>query len=234
MDKDRQDALIFLSQTHRALHERRIQRSFRIVISTLTLLGICVAAKFAADSNWPKDDMLFDFLVWVVFLGIWWLVLKDFSSSRDANNINQTIAQDAEDLIIDDLKISKPKQNPRQKVWLWETMVVSLGVFASAFVLTVDHGRLYVPTFFSVETIDFQIGWIWLTRRRVGIILVVLGTLLLARSTKVKRQYEGEMAKVVDEKKDEKGLVELTEAYIVQSWFWSGLFLIAIGSFVQW
>lgn len=74
-----------------------------------------------------------------------------------------------------------------------------------------------------------------ITRGHAGIVLTVIGTVCLALSVKVKRQYEGEMAKVVDKLKKEKpDLIEPTETYIVRKLFWIGLICIAVSSLLQW
>ena len=74
-----------------------------------------------------------------------------------------------------------------------------------------------------------------ITRHQVGIILVIIGTALLAFSVRVKRQYEGEIGKVVDEiKKKDPDKIEPTETYIKRSLFWFGLLFIAVGSLLQW
>src|SRR2546428_4701776 len=71
MTKDEQDALVFLSQTHRNLHERRIKRSFKIIVSTLTFFVLCVAAKFAADTKLPTSEASFKAVVWITFIALW-------------------------------------------------------------------------------------------------------------------------------------------------------------------
>jgi predicted thioredoxin/glutaredoxin len=74
-----------------------------------------------------------------------------------------------------------------------------------------------------------------LTRQHVGILLTIAGTVLLAFSVRVKRQYSGQMARVADKLKErEPGLVELTETNIVRSMFWAGLTSVAIGTLLEW
>ncbi len=76
---------------------------------------------------------------------------------------------------------------------------------------------------------------IWLTAHQLGIILVVLGTILLAFSLKVTPQYTCDAARAVDQlKKDRPDLIELTETYIIRWRFWTGLALVALGSLLQW
>ena len=75
----------------------------------------------------------------------------------------------------------------------------------------------------------------WLTRQHIGIIIVVVGTYVLARSVKVKRQYCDDAARDVDRvKKQQPEVVELTETHISRPLFWWGLALVAIGSALQW
>jgi len=75
----------------------------------------------------------------------------------------------------------------------------------------------------------------FISTKHIGLILVVIGTVWLAFSLSVKRQYSGEMRKAVDKfKKNEKNLLELTEVKIDRFRFWIGLLFIAIGTIMQW
>jgi hypothetical protein len=75
----------------------------------------------------------------------------------------------------------------------------------------------------------------WITRERLGIIILVAGTAFLAFSVRVRRQYHGEPARVVDElKRQQPDLIEPTDTYISRPMFWAGLALVAIGSALQW
>jgi len=72
----------------------------------------------------------------------------------------------------------------------------------------------------------------FITRQHLGIILTIIGTVFLAFSVRVTRQYKREMAKKVDRlKKDD---IEPTETSIILSLFWIGLGLVALGSALQW
>jgi hypothetical protein len=74
-----------------------------------------------------------------------------------------------------------------------------------------------------------------ISREHIGIILTILGTVLVAFSVRIKRQYDKELRKVADEAKTRHpDLVEPTETYIVRSLFWIGLILVAVGSALQW
>jgi hypothetical protein len=73
------------------------------------------------------------------------------------------------------------------------------------------------------------------SRQQIGLLVSVLGTAALALSVRIKKQYEGDLGKAVDEmKKQNKRLLEPTETYIVRPLFWFGLGLVAIGALLQW
>ena len=73
-----------------------------------------------------------------------------------------------------------------------------------------------------------------LTRQHFGIITTIVGTILLAFSLRIKRQYTGEVAKAVDDTKRQNNLLEPTETYIARWLFWLGLTCVAMGSALQW
>lgn len=74
-----------------------------------------------------------------------------------------------------------------------------------------------------------------ITRQQVGIIVVVVGTVFLAFSVRVKRQYHGKAASDLDAiKQKNPDLIEPTETYINRYLFWAGLVLVASGSALQW
>lgn len=150
MTHDQLRALVFLSQTHRRLHEQRIKRSFRIIVSTLGFFALCAAAKFApgANTKLPTGDCFFKAVVWITFGGLWGVAAIDFWGSRDANKINQQIAERAEGAVISYLNfrlrlsgsqiggIPKPDRHPRRFAWVWETLIVLEGAVASAYAIT--------------------------------------------------------------------------------------------------
>ena len=72
--------------------------------------------------------------------------------------------------------------------------------------------------------------------RHGGILLTILGTLVLAFSVKVIPGYDEkiEELKKLHEETEENGLIWPSETYIKKWWFWCGLFLIAVGSLLQW
>lgn len=74
-----------------------------------------------------------------------------------------------------------------------------------------------------------------INRQQAGLVTVVIGTLVMGLSVKVKRQYDGDLSDTVDNLKEKlPGLIEFTETRISTTFFWSGLTLVAIGSMLQW
>jgi hypothetical protein len=75
----------------------------------------------------------------------------------------------------------------------------------------------------------------YFTRQHIGIFVTIAGTVLLAFSVKIKSQYSGDMAGVVDKLKGgNPDLIEPTETRIVRGLFWTGLAFVAIGTLLQW
>lgn len=74
-----------------------------------------------------------------------------------------------------------------------------------------------------------------ITWQHLGIVFTIIGTVLLAFSVQVKRQYQGEMAKEVDrQKREDLKLLEPTETFISRGLFWAGLIFLSIGAVLQW
>ena len=72
----------------------------------------------------------------------------------------------------------------------------------------------------------------FINRQHLGIIQTMIGTVFLAFSVRVTRQYKGEMAKEADRLK--KDHIEPAETSIIRRLFWIGLGLVALGSALQW
>lgn len=73
------------------------------------------------------------------------------------------------------------------------------------------------------------------SHQQVGLLFVLAGTVLLAFSVRVTRQYQGEVAAAVDRMKaSDPRLTEPTETTIVTLRFRLGLGLIFIGTALQW
>jgi len=79
------------------------------------------------------------------------------------------------------------------------------------------------------------VNWIKLdmTRHHIGLLLVILGTVVLAFSTRIKSQIQDQelREKIQINHPD---LIQVTEAIIIRWRFWLGLTFIAIGTAFQW
>lgn len=155
------DALKHISTTNRQLHEARIRREFRLVITVLTFFAACVSAKFAGSI--PTDGFLFnrlfsifDILIWFAFSFIAYLAWRYLKSSADANAANQARAEVAEDVMqrcleetgsIDIPKYQKEIEDKRKSEgtvqthpcrdrWKWQAWIVTLGAVISAILIS--------------------------------------------------------------------------------------------------
>lgn len=72
------------------------------------------------------------------------------------------------------------------------------------------------------------------TLRHFGILLVIVGTVLLAFSIRPRSQYESGPAADAAKRAAKKGMIQPTETTIDRRLFWSGLSLVAVGSLLQW
>lgn len=136
MTRDDLDALIFLSKTHREIHKDRAALTFKITLSMATLYFACVAANYARPLRVPAC------VVWPFFLVIWGIVAWHHFKSAEASAKNQKLAQDAEDLVIADLKyrhqsLTKPDGNPRKWAWLWEVTFLLFAAATAGYLITV-------------------------------------------------------------------------------------------------
>ena len=73
----------------------------------------------------------------------------------------------------------------------------------------------------------------FISREHIGLISVVIGTIWLAFSLVIRRQYIDDLGKIVDRKKLN-SLIEPTEITICRWKFWIGLLFIAGGTLLQW
>ena len=99
-------------------------------------------------------------------------------------------------------------------------------------------GTLVVGNLALVGYAGARWGWlmqlpVWFSRQHAGLVLTVAGTVLLAFSVGVSRQYKGKMARIADDLKDPT-MIEPTETRISRPLFWGGLVLVAVGTLLQW
>ncbi len=130
------EALKFLSKTHRNLHQERIAKEFKLVITTLTFFVISVGAKCA--ELLPTDKDVFDYCVWGGFLALAFVAFVYIWQSSKANKLNQKAAEWVEDKIIDVFKeaVIGKNSHPCKARWLFEALIILVGAIISAMAIT--------------------------------------------------------------------------------------------------
>ena len=134
------DALRHLAESNRTLHGQRIDREFSVVTATLGFYGGLVALTYTVTS--VPDNALFLGVVWLISLGLAFLVFLYLEGSGRANNANQAAAEWAEDTIARILEVSGipgfpiPEGHPNRYRWLWEVLIVVAGAIVSAALIT--------------------------------------------------------------------------------------------------
>jgi hypothetical protein len=73
-----------------------------------------------------------------------------------------------------------------------------------------------------------------MTRQHLGIVISVVGALCLAFTTRVKRQYQGEMGRTADKLKKGANLIEPTETSTRKWLLIVGIILVVVGTLVAW
>ena len=126
------DALKFISQTHRSLHDQRRKYEAQAFLMTLTLFAIVGAARFTGKVSLPSP------LPWChcvpVLVGIWLIAYFSMSYLREihvANQVNKELAQSAEAQISEILRAngtaldvpSQPEKQGRRSARFVPTLV---------------------------------------------------------------------------------------------------------------
>lgn len=129
------DALKYLADRHRSLHQSRIDKEFHLVISMLTLYAIAIGARFSTDL--PKHSGFFVVCVWVALLTVAVAASVYLQQSASANRINQKAAERLEDMILpifDEFEI--PSGHPGAQRWMLQVLIVMLGAMITAVAIT--------------------------------------------------------------------------------------------------
>ena len=71
-----------------------------------------------------------------------------------------------------------------------------------------------------------------ITRRHIGLLLVIFGTVVLALSIRVKPQIQDRGLREIA--RNHPDSIQLTETTIIRWRFWLGLVFVAIGTALQW
>ena len=130
------DSLKFLSDRHRSLHQERIAKEFKLVITTLSFFVLFTGASYS--KKLPTDDCVFVFCVWVGFLALSLVAFIYLWQSKEANKLNQKAAEWLEDKIIDVFnEASLGKNNhPSKSRWFLEALIILVGAIVSATAIT--------------------------------------------------------------------------------------------------
>lgn len=152
-------ALQHRSQVYRSLHDSRIGREFKLVISTVTFFLVCVSAKLFG--NIPETSQLlkkalplyniFTIAAFVFVCAMSFLYLR---GSAGANDRNQKDAEVAEEVMVRYLEDSPPhdlrkhyreidankkltaETRPNRYRWIWQWVVIVVGAtFSFAIIL---------------------------------------------------------------------------------------------------
>ena len=145
MQRDIIDDLKFVPQTHRPLHEARIGREFQMTVTILAFFAACVVARYEL----PEESVIFlscfspyDVCILLAFAGLVVIATLNLIGSMQANRMNQKLAERAEDIILQDLKVKgvdlpTPIGHPNKARWLWQLIIIVAGALIAAILIIV-------------------------------------------------------------------------------------------------
>jgi len=154
LSKEDLDALAFLSQIHRGLHESRIGRELKVVVASITLF---VVAAGVSCTGTVRLTLPMKGIVWLGFACVVALVCRYMRGSAKANQRNQGLAEAAEDAVLralmhkevteielyerrfplkglkaKDEQATDIERHPNWYRWLWQVVIVAVGAVLSA------------------------------------------------------------------------------------------------------
>ncbi len=97
---ERIDILKSISRTNRKIHEGRIERELKFVITTLSFYAACVIIKYRLKDQ-INFDVIFDIIAWLAIIIIGFFVIKYLMSSKQSNYINQSRAEYSENILLE-------------------------------------------------------------------------------------------------------------------------------------
>ncbi|MEW5816876.1 MAG: hypothetical protein AB1798_15955 [Spirochaetota bacterium] len=139
-NKDRLEALKFISQTHRSLHDQRRKAELQAFFTSATFYALIGAAKFTGRLTIPDTNRgVFLFGAWVLLFAVALVSSLYLWGLHAANTVNRRFAEQAEDQIMDALDLKKPEGAgaPLANTRIWQIamiVILALGVgFAFTF-----------------------------------------------------------------------------------------------------
>ena len=144
MGQDKQfDALKFLSETQRSLHEKRQKYEWKIIFASLTFFVASVVAVYSEKIYLPETNLI-KVLIWVLFLSFAFVTVCFLRSIHTANARNKSFAEDVEQNIIAMVnqqpieKIEFSMDRFRKTYWAfyWQAFLIAFLAIAAATMLT--------------------------------------------------------------------------------------------------
>lgn len=155
-EKEKLDCLKFIAQIHRSQFDERRRIEWRIVFTTLTFYVLIVAAKYGGDYTLPSGSG-YKCMVRILLTGLLLIAAVFLGYVHLANNKNKSLAENAEDAMIDSLQnsfvptglggLKKDKYPVSWRcflidlkgawAWFWGVLTIALFALASAVLLTV-------------------------------------------------------------------------------------------------
>lgn len=154
MDPHISASLASLAQLHRSIHEDRMKREFGVVISMITLSAACFGVRYAKGLTQPVNFTV-GVIVWIYFAVLAVAGCVYLRGSGKANRFNQSLAEAAEDDLIEALhptllkrirpawqdpaqdRLEKRCRHPNELRWRWQAALVVFAAFVSAVALSV-------------------------------------------------------------------------------------------------
>ena len=140
-EQNKLECLRFLSTRHRSIQYNRIKGEVQAFFTTLTFYALVAAARFTSKVDMP-DAMWFKILTWFLLLGVGAISSVYLCSLHKGSKINRTIAENAENAIIDIIKCTEvlPKElrgkHPAKTKW-WQILTIFLFAFSCAAIVTI-------------------------------------------------------------------------------------------------
>ena len=143
VQNERFDALKFLSETHRSLHEKRQKYEWKIIFAVLTLFVASVGAVYSQKVYLPEGGLI-KAIIWVLFLSFALVTVCFLRSINTANTRNKSFAEDVEGQIralvnqqpVSDLTFSMEKFRKSYWAFYWQAFLTIFLAVAAAILLT--------------------------------------------------------------------------------------------------
>jgi hypothetical protein len=137
------DALKFLSESHRSLHEKRQKYEWKIIFSALTFFVSSVVAVYSQKISLPGNNFI-RMLIWVLFPSFAFVTIGFLRYIHTANGRNKSFAEDVERNIramvnqkpIENIEFSIDKFRKTYWAFYWQAFFIALLAIMAAIFLT--------------------------------------------------------------------------------------------------